>query len=53
MKFGTCNEYFEGWPIEEIFDYAASIGYDGVEIAPYTLAYSVDDIGAGRRRQIR
>ena len=53
MKFGTCNEYFEGWPIEEVFGYAASIGYDGVEIAPYTLAYSVEDIGAGRRREIR
>ena len=53
MKFGTCNEYFEGWSIEEVFDYAAAIGYDGVEIAPYTLAYSVEDIGAGRRRQIR
>jgi len=23
MKFGTYNEYFEGWSIEEVFDYAA------------------------------
>lgn len=53
MKFGTCNEYFEGWPIEEVFDYAASIGYDGVEIAPFTIADSVDDIPASRRDQIR
>ena len=30
MKFGTCNEYFEGWKLEEVFDYAAEVGYDGV-----------------------
>ena len=53
MKFGTCNEYFEDWPIEEVFDYAAEIGYEGVEIAPFTLAPSVENIPAGRRREIR
>ena len=53
MKFGTCNEYFENWPIEEVFEYAAEIGYDGVEIAPFTLANSVEEIGAERRREIR
>ena len=53
MKFATCNEYFEGWPIEEVFHYAAEIGYDGVEIAPFTLAPSVEDVGDGRRREIR
>ena len=53
MKFGTCNEYFEGWAIEDVFDYAATVGYDGVEVAPFTLADSVDDIPASRRDQIR
>ena len=53
MKIGTCNEYFENWPIEEVFDYAAELGYDGVEIAPFTLADSVADISAGRRSEIR
>jgi sugar phosphate isomerase/epimerase len=53
MKFATCNEYFEGWKIEDVFAYAAEIGYDGVEIAPFTLARSVEEIGAGRRREIR
>ena len=53
MKFATCNEYFEDWPIEKVFDYAAELGYDGVEIAPFTLAPSVDEIDADRRRQIR
>lgn len=53
MKFGTCNEYFEGWALEEVFDYAAEVGYDGVEISPFTLADSVDDIPERRRHEIR
>ncbi len=53
MKFGTCNEYFEDWPLEEVFDYAAAIGYDGVEIAPFTLAGSVEEIPASHRTGIR
>ena len=53
MKFTTCNEYFTDWPIEEVFDYAADLGYEAVEIAPFTLADSVEDIPASRRAQIR
>lgn len=53
MKFATCNEYFENWPIEEVFAYAAEVGYQGVEIAPFTLAPSVEEISAGRRQEIR
>ncbi len=53
MRFATCNEYFEGWKIEDVLAYAGRIGYQGVEIAPFTLAASVEDIGAARRRQIR
>ncbi|MEW6751544.1 MAG: sugar phosphate isomerase/epimerase family protein [Candidatus Latescibacterota bacterium] len=53
MKLATCNEYFEGWKIEEVFEYAAQVGYQGVEIAPFALAPSVAEIGGERRRQIR
>ena len=53
MKFATCNEYFEDWKIEEVFDFAAEIGYDGVEIAPFTIAPSVEEIGTKRRQEIR
>ena len=53
MKFAACNEFFEGWPIERVFDYCKSIGYDGVEIAPFTLAESVDQITTHRRTEIR
>jgi sugar phosphate isomerase/epimerase len=53
MKISICNELFQGWPIEKVFDYAAQLGYDGVEIAPYTLADSVTEISASKRKTIR
>jgi sugar phosphate isomerase/epimerase len=53
VKIGICNEIFQGWPIEEVFSYAAQIGCDGVEIAPHTLADSATDLSTARRREIR
>ena len=53
MKISICNELFQGWPIERVFDYAAQLGYDGVEIAPFTLAESVTEITPSRRKAIR
>lgn len=53
MKFAICNEIFQGWKIEDTLAYAARIGYDGVEIAPFTLANSVTDIPSSERQKIR
>jgi len=53
MKIAICNELFEGWPIEKVFEYAAGLGYNGVEIAPFTLADSVTEISPKRRKEIR
>jgi sugar phosphate isomerase/epimerase len=53
MKFGICNEIFQGWKIDDVFSYAARIGYDAVEIAPFTLAKSVTEIPAAERARIR
>ena len=53
MKFAICNEMFEKQPLEEVFRIAAEIGYDGVEIAPFTLANAVTDIDPARRKEIR
>ena len=53
MKLAVCNEFFEDWKIEDIFNYAAEIGCDGVEIAPFTLAESVTQISAKQRSDIR
>src|SRR5437016_1759314 len=53
MKFGICNEIFQGWKIEDTLGYAAKLGYAAVEIAPFTLANSVNEISAGDRLKIR
>jgi sugar phosphate isomerase/epimerase len=53
IKISICNELFQGWPIERVFEYASQLGYDGVEIAPYTLADSVTEISTKRRTAIR
>lgn len=53
MKFGICNEIFQGWKIDDVFTYAARIGYDAVEIAPFTLAKHVTEIPAAERTRIR
>ena len=53
MRFAICNEIFKGWKIEDIFSCVAKIGYDGIEIAPFTLADSVTEIPAQRRKEIR
>jgi sugar phosphate isomerase/epimerase len=53
MKFGICNETFKDWKLDDIFAYCARIGYDAVEIAPFTLAKYVTDIPAAERTRIR
>ena len=37
MKFALCNEIFRDLPLEDAFQKIADIGYEGVEVAPFTL----------------
>jgi sugar phosphate isomerase/epimerase len=57
MQFAICNETFqekgEQWPIDRVFSYCAEVGYDGIEIAPFTLAESAYDVAPKRRKEIR
>jgi len=53
VKVSICNELFQGWAIDRVFEYAAQLGYNGVEIAPYTLADSVTEIPTKERKAIR
>jgi len=53
MKFAFCNEMFRGVSRREVFRIAAEIGYDGVEIAPFTIAPSVNRVGPETRKAIR
>jgi sugar phosphate isomerase/epimerase len=53
MKFAICNELFEGWELQKTVQFVAQAGYDGIEIAPFTLADSVRDIPDVKRRKLR
>lgn len=53
MKFALCNEMFEGRAMAEVASVAAELGYNGLEIAPFTLATSVADINGDVRRHTR
>ena len=37
MKIAFCNEVYGNWPLEKQFAFTAECGYDGVELAPFTL----------------
>ena len=53
VKFAICNEIFQGWKLEEAMRFAAETGYEGIEIAPFTIAKDVRDIKLDARDQIR
>lgn len=38
MKYALCNEVFRHLALEDAFKQIADIGYDGVEVAPFTLS---------------
>ncbi len=37
MKIAICNELYGDWSFEESFAHAAGLGYQGLEIAPFTI----------------
>jgi len=43
----------EGRPMAEVCSIASRLGYDGIEIAPFTLASSAKDVSAEQRKEIR
>ena len=53
IKFSICNEVFENWSWAETVRAVAAAGYDGIEIAPFTLAESVNDLDPIARGEIR
>ena len=52
MKFAICNEFCQDWKLGDVFRLAAATGYQGVELAPFTLASDVNEIPRSRRREI-
>lgn len=53
MKYAICNETFQDWPFEKAFAYARSLGYTGIEIAPFTLDAPPPDFTAASRDTLR
>ncbi len=52
-KYAICNEIMQDWDWARQCRYAAETGYEGIEVAPFTLGDHVDDIPADRRAEIR
>ncbi len=53
IKYAICNEIFQGWFLENAFAFIKKVGYEGVEIAPFTLAERVEQISPEERKRIR
>jgi len=59
MRFAICNELFEGWNTDQgfdfprVFEYVKKSGYEGIEIAPFTIEKDAFHIPAARRGAIR
>ncbi len=52
FKYSICNEMFEKTDFAKTCRAIAEAGYQGIEISPFTLADSVDEISAERRREL-
>lgn len=53
IRLGLCNELFEGWDLARVCVEAKELGYDGLELAPFTLAPRITDLPSWRRQEIR
>ena len=51
MRIALCNEVLAGMPLQRQCEYAAGLGYDGLEIAPFTLNASPEKISTGGGRE--
>lgn len=52
MKFALCNEMFENRPLAEVCSVASRLGYQGLEIAPFTLAGSAEDVTSEQSKEV-
>jgi sugar phosphate isomerase/epimerase len=53
MKYAICNETFDGWEHERVCRLVAGLGYQGLELAPFTLAPRITDISSERLLLLR
>ena len=53
MKFAICQELYEDWDWEQQCAFSASLGYSGLELAPFTLAERIGDVPLETRQTLR
>jgi sugar phosphate isomerase/epimerase len=53
MRYAICNETFEGWDHKRVCQTVAELGYQGLEIAPFTLARRITDVSPAQRVRLR
>jgi sugar phosphate isomerase/epimerase len=53
MRFAMCNELYENWTFDRVCRFLKQSGYDGVEVAPFTLAPLITDVSSERRAELR
>jgi D-psicose/D-tagatose/L-ribulose 3-epimerase len=53
MRIALCNEVLAGMTLERQCEHAARLGYDGLEIAPFTLSDTPEKISTAEAAKIR
>ena len=53
IKLAICNELFEGWDLARVCRFVREVGYDGLELAPFTLAPLITDLSPKARDEIQ
>ena len=53
IQLGICNEMFEGWDLAKVCKLVKEVGFEGIELAPFTLAPRINDLTSEQRREIR
>lgn len=53
MRISLCNEVIRELPLERQCEFARKVGYDGLEIAPFTLGEEPHLLSPARRAEIR
>ena len=49
FRYAICNELYESWPVEKAIEHMAATGYQGVEVAPFTLGPDASSVSAKTR----
>ena len=52
MRFALCNELFERWDFDKMCRFVKNAGYEGLELAPFTLAPRITGLDRSRREEL-